>query len=79
METISKTEENLLNLDDLFRLLGERVFLLTKTAAYLESLQGEKDAIIKLIDEIENGKQKIGESVGDNGEPKSHTEGNQTE
>jgi hypothetical protein len=57
METELKTETILPNLDDLFRALGECDYLFTKTTAYIESLKEERELIIKLIEEIQNGKQ----------------------
>jgi hypothetical protein len=57
METELKTETISQNLDDLFKALGECDYLFTKTSAYLESLKEERALLIKVIDDIHNGKQ----------------------
>ena len=64
METELIPETNLPNLDDLFRALGECDYLFTKTSAYLESLREERALILKLIDDIQNGKQDDNKNLG---------------
>lgn len=68
METELKIGQTTLNLDDLFRMLGECDYLYMKTQTYLDSLREERSLIIKAIEEIYNGQQDDSKNMGNTNE-----------